>query len=162
MHFQISALDPDQFAPLFELPNDALAARLAMRCTASAKPGFPCRVSLTDAEVGDELLLVNFVHQDTSSPYRASHAIFVRKGASQAHPAVDEVPEGFRSRTLSLRAFDKDGLLVSAELCEGSATERTLAAQLALARVAYVHLHYAKFGCYGARADRALRPGTLP
>jgi len=159
MPFQIRALEPEPFASLFELPADALARRLATRCTATVKPGFPCRVSLADAEIGDELLLVNFVHQGATSPYRASHAIYVRRGARQARPAVDEVPAMFRSRTLSLRAFDKDAMIVNAGLCEGSAIEQLLAAQFALSRVAYVHIHFAKYGCYGARVDRA---GTAP
>jgi Protein of unknown function (DUF1203) len=155
MNFQISALGHEQFAPLFRLPNDELANRFAVRCTAATKPGFPCRVSLADAEVGDQLILVNYAHQDAASPYRASHAIFVREGVEQAHPAVDEVPELFRFRILSLRAFDNDGMIVTADLCDGKELAPLLGRQLALRRVAYVHIHYAKFGCYAARADCA-------
>lgn len=154
MHFQIHALDPQPFAPLFELSDEELRARMAVRRTATAKPGFPCRVSLVDAEVGEELLLVNYVHQDGASPYRASHAIFVRKGARQARLAIDEVPQLLRFRILSLRAFSSEAAMVDAELCAGKKAERVLAAQLCLAQVAYVHIHYAKYGCYAARADR--------
>jgi hypothetical protein len=153
MNFQISALGHEQFAPLFRLSNDELAGRFAVRRTATTKPGFPCRVSLADAEVGDQLILVNYAHQDTASPYRASHAIFVREGVEQARPAVDEVPELFRFRMLSLRAFDGNGMIVTADLCDGKKIETLLGRQLALRTVEYVHIHYAKFGCYAARAD---------
>jgi hypothetical protein len=155
MSFQISALGHEQFAPLFRLQNDELAHHFAVRRTATTKPGFPCRVSLADADIGDKLILVNYAHQDAASPYRASHAIFVREGVEQARPEVDEVPELFRFRMLSLRAFDNDGMIVTADLCDGKQLEALLRTQLALRTVAYVHIHYAKFGCYAARAKRA-------
>ena len=63
---------------------------MAVRQTATTKPGFPCRVSLEDAEVGEQLILVNYEHQPSASPYRAAHAIFVRKGVEQAKPGVGD------------------------------------------------------------------------
>ncbi len=107
MSFQITALDHRGFARYFAMSADELAANHAVRVTATSKPGFPCRVSLADAEVGDDLVLVNFEHQPGASPYRAAHAIFVREGVAQARPAVGETPEVLRARTLSLRAFDE-------------------------------------------------------
>ena len=98
---------------------------------------------------------MNYAHQAAASPYRASHAIFVREGTSQAHPAVNEVPELFRFRMLSLRAFDGDGIIVTADLCDGKDLETMLGRQLGLRAVGYVHIHYAKFGCYAARAIAA-------
>jgi hypothetical protein len=154
MDFQISALEPQQFAALFDLPNSSLAQHLAVRRIANANPGFPCRVSLQDAQVGEQLLLVHYTHQGVASPYRASHAIFVRKGVPRAELQVGEVPPVLRSRMLSLRAFDKDAMIVSAELCAGARVERVLRAQLSEPAVAYVHIHFAKFGCYACRADR--------
>jgi hypothetical protein len=154
MSFQISALEGRQFAPLFRMPKDELAGHLAARCTATTKPGFACRVSLVDAEVGDQLVLLNYMHQGIASPYRASHAIYIRQGVEQARPSVNEVPELFRFRILSSRAFDADGMMVTADLCDGKELEILLERQLGLGRVAYIHIHYAKFGCYAARADR--------
>lgn len=110
--------------------------------------------SLADAEVGDELVLVNYEHQDGSSPYRAAHAVFARKGIEQAHPEIDEVPDLFRSRMLSLRAFDGRAMIVAADLVDGKDLEPALGALLANQKVDYVHIHYAKFGCYAARANR--------
>jgi hypothetical protein len=68
--------------------------------------------------------------------------------------AVDEVPEVLRSRPLSLRAFDAQGMIVDGELAEGpdllAAAERLLADPQA----AYVHVHFARLGCYAARIER--------
>jgi hypothetical protein len=155
MSFQITALEPDRFEPLFALSDDQLAEHLAVRVTATSKPGFPCRVSLADAEVGEELLLVNHQHQAEATPYRATRAVYIRKGARQAKPAVDEAPQQLRTRTLSLRAFDAHGMLVAADLTEGAELEAALERQFADPMVAYIHIHFAKPGCYAARADRA-------
>lgn len=155
MGFQIKALDYDRFAPLFAMPDDELARHRAVRRIATADGGFPCRVSLADAKAGDELVLVNHIHQESESPYRAAHAIYVRRGVEQARPAVGEVPGLFRSRMLSLRAFDAAAMIVNADLVDGRNLEPALEALFADPATAYVHLHYAKFGCYAARADRA-------
>ena len=154
MDFRISALKAEQFAPLFDLPQASLAQRLAVCRIASAKPGFPCRVSLEDAEVGEQLLLIHYVHQGDASPYRASHAIFVRRGVPRAELAAGEVPQFLRTRVLSLRAFDKDAMIVTADLCDGARVENVLQAYFSKRAVAYVHIHFAKFGCYACRADR--------
>jgi hypothetical protein len=154
MRFQISALDHQQFAKFFEMSDDELAANMAVRRTATAKPGFPCRVSLADAEVDDELILVNYQHQAGGSPYRAAHAIFVRKGAERARPDIGEIPELFHARALSLRAFDDQAMIVAADLVDGKELGPAIERLLGNPAASYVHIHYAKFGCYAARADR--------
>src|SRR6185437_16999334 len=106
MSYRITGLPAEQFAPLFDLSDEALAARGVVRRTADERrPGYPCRVSLTDSEAGDELLLVNYEHHAVSSPYRMRFAIYVRKG-EQTYDAIDEVPEQLRVRMLAVRAFD--------------------------------------------------------
>jgi hypothetical protein len=155
MSFQITALAAEPFAEFFAMSDQALADHLAVRLVATAKPGFPCRVSLADAEVGEELILVNHQHQAGASPFRAAHAVYVRKGARQARPAVDALPEQLTSRTLSLRAFDDRAMIVAADLVEGDDLGAALERLLAGSNAAYVHIHFAKYGCYAARADRA-------
>jgi hypothetical protein len=154
MSFRISALPLAPFAPLFALDDAALAARGARRMIADKTPGFPCRVSLEDAQPGETLILTHWEHQRADTPFRASHALYVREGAVEAHPEAGEVPALLRLRTLSLRGFDDGGMLIAADLAEGHALEPALASMLAAPAVAYVHLHYAKPGCYAARADR--------
>ena len=87
--------------------------------------------------------------------YRASHAIFVREGATQAFDRVDDVPAVFRTRMLSLRAYDANDLMVDADLVDGTQVEYLVGRMLSRADVAYIHAHYAKRGCYAARIDRA-------
>src|ERR1700745_3699066 len=131
MSFRITGLSPEPFRPLFGLSDQALAAQGVRRYVADSKPGFPDRVEIRDAEPGETVLLLNYTHQPADTPYHASHAIFVREGAQARYDRTDEVPEALRLRTLSLRAFDTDGLIVDAELVDGrqieSAIERLFA-----------------------------------
>ncbi len=155
MPFHIRALSASLFAPLARLSDEALAEHGALRQRVTSKPGFPCRVSLADAEIGEDVLLVNYMHQPAASPYRASHAIYVRPGAVEAEPGVGEVPDVLRSRTLSLRAFDAAGIMVDADLVEGRAIEALAERMMTDVRVATIHAHFARRGCYAARIDRA-------
>jgi len=156
MQFQIHALPAQEFAAFFGVSDDALAERGIMRVVADKSPGFPCRVSLRDASVGEPLLLLNYEHQKAATPYRASHAIFVREHAVQAELAEGEIPLLFRHRLMSIRAFSDAGLMVDADVAEGTDLEKPIAEMLANPEVVYLHLHYAKPGCYAARVDRAL------
>ena len=155
MTFQISGLDPRPFQHLFDLSDDALAAEGAIRYVVDRKPGFPERIEMRDAEVGERLLLVNYTHQPAATPYRSSHAVFVREGAEQAYKTVGEVPEVMRRRLISLRAFDVAGMIVDADVAEGEGLEPLIHRLFADPRAAYLHAHYAKFGCFAARIDRA-------
>jgi hypothetical protein len=154
MTFRITGLPADDFADLFALSDEELAARGAVRRSADARtPGYPCRVSLTDSRPGDELLLVNYEHHPVSSPYRMRFAVFVRKG--ETYDAIGEVPEQLRIRTLAVRAFDADAMMVGWELIDGHQLEAAVERLLADPRAAYLHVHYAAPGCYAARVDRA-------
>jgi hypothetical protein len=155
MSFRITGLPAETFQHLFGLTDAELAAHGARRYVANAKPGFPDRIEVRDAEPGESVLLVNHVHQDADTPYRASHAVFVRDGASRSYDRVDEVPEALRSRVLSLRAFDAAHMMVDADLVEGDGLEGGIQRLLANPEVAYLHAHYAKRGCYAARIERA-------
>lgn len=154
MSFVISALSPEPFAPIFALGDAELTAR-GMRRVSVDRPGYPCRVSLRDSEPGEVVLLLNYEHQSAPTPYRASHAIFVRQGAVQARPRPGEVPPCLRPRLLSLRGFDEAGILHMAEVVDGAALEAGLHAMLGAAGVAYVHIHNARHGCYLALARHA-------
>lgn len=154
MMFRIKALRKDTFSHLSDMSEEALSAHKARRVIADASPGFPCRVSLQDAAPGEALWLVNHRHLDVASPYAASHAVYVRVDASEAHPAPGEVPAMFRNRTLSLRAFDREGFMLCADLVEGCDLEDGLQGMLGDPHVAFVDIHFAKPGCYAARACR--------
>lgn len=155
MSFRVSGLPLAPFRPLFGLDDAALLAHGARRHIADEHPGFPCRVSLADAEPGEGVLLVNFEHQPARSPYRAAGPVFVREDACEAAPAAGEVPESLRCRLLSVRAYDGEDLMADAEVVEGHALEPLVARLLGDPAVAYLHVHYARRGCYAARIDRA-------
>lgn len=155
MNFKISALPAALFQPLFGQPEAVLEARGARRVVADRSPGFPCRVSLRDAAIGEPVLLVNYAHLPVASPYQSRYAVYVRERASEAHPEVNEVPEQLRRRLLSVRAFDGAGMLLDADVVEGEQLESSIERLLGDPRAAYLHLHNAKPGCYAARVDRA-------
>lgn len=155
MSFRITGLDPAPFQPLFHLPDEALRARGVKRVIADASGGFPDRIALRDAQPGEALLLLNHEHQPADTPYRASHAIYVLEGETERYDAVDAVPELWRQRLLSVRAFDAKGWMRDADVVEGAAVEPVLERLLANHKVAYLQVHYAKPGCYAARVERA-------
>jgi hypothetical protein len=154
MRFRVTGLSPEPFRPLFGLSDAALADHGAKRCVADAKPGFPDRISLRDAEPGETVLLVHYQHQPANTPYRASHAVYVREGATQTC-STDTVPESLRVRLISLRAFDADDLMIDADVVDGQDLDGLIQKFFANPAAAYLHAHYAKRGCYAARIDRA-------
>jgi hypothetical protein len=154
MSYRITGLSPEPFRHLFGLSDTELAARSIRRYVADAKPGFPDRIEMRDAEPGEKLLLLNYTHQPADNPYRASHAIFIREGAKERYDRTNEVPEALRLRTLSLRAFDADDLIVDADLVEGGKVEGSIERLFGNPKVAYIQAHFAKYGCYAGRIDR--------
>ena len=155
MAFQIHALDADQFRHLFELSDADLTQHRAVRQIVDVCPGAPCRVSLEDAKVGEEVILVGYRHMEQATPYRAEHAVFVRKGAEVATPLPGQVPELFRHRLISLRGFDASGMMVEADAVEGTDLEAAIEKLFDDQRVDIVHLHYAKPGCFAAKVTRS-------
>ena len=155
MPFRLCGIDPAPFATLFELDEDALAQRGIARCRADRDSGFPCRVSLADARVGDELLLLPYAHQPAETPYRASGPIYVRRDARRAELAPGVVPPYVTRRLMSLRAYSAGHWMVAAEVCEGVDAARELARMFDDPAVAYVHLHNARRGCFSCAAHRA-------
>jgi len=155
MSFRVTGLPLSQFSPLFAMSDEELARQGAMRVTADERPGFPCRVSLQDAEVGEKLILLNYEHLPVATPYRSRHAIYVRESATEAHLAIDEVPQLMRPRLLSIRAFDTDGMMKAADVVPGTALERLIEQMFANPAIAFLHAHNAKPGCFAARVDRA-------
>ena len=150
MDFQIEPLPRDAFAPLFDQSDAALAEQNISRVAVTTKPGAPCRVSLQDAEVGETVLLLNYTHQPADSPYRASHAIYVRETADTAAPEVNEVPDVLRCRQLSLRGFDAADMIVVGEVGEGADLDTRLHALFEDSAVRYAQVHFAARGCFAA------------
>ncbi|MGO9741241.1 MAG: DUF1203 domain-containing protein [Roseiarcus sp.] len=155
MSFRIKGLSPEPFRPLFGLDEAELARRGVRRYRVDRCPGFPDRITMRDAEIGDTALLLNYLSHPVDSPYRTSYAIFVREGAEQVYDRVDEVPPAMRVRLLSLRGFGGDGFLLDADVVEGREVEPLIARLFANPRIAYIHAHNARHGCYSGLVERA-------
>lgn len=155
MSFKITALPESLFSDLFALSDAELALRSGRKMVADAKPGFPCRVSLADAEVGETVILVNYEHQPNDTPYRASHAIFIRQNARQAKLDDGEIPALFKARPQSIRAFDRAHMMIAADVAQGQKLHNAIIEMFSDPNVQYLHLHNAKPGCYNATVLRA-------
>jgi hypothetical protein len=156
MHaFQLVGLAFEPFSSLFALSDAELLERNARRVFAETKPGYPCRVSLEDAEIGEELLLLPFEHQPASSPYKSSGPIFVRKAAVQAHIEPGVIPDYVRTRLISVRAYDAKDCMTDATVCAGNDTAAAIQKMFANDKIAFIHLHNANRGCFSCAVRRA-------
>ena len=153
MSFRVRGLSPESFHPLFNLSDAELHCVGARRVFADG-PAMPCRVSMAHAEVGEDLLLVNFEHQPANTPYRSTHAIYVRKLAAQAYDEVDEISPVLATRLLAVRAFDTEHMMIDAEICEGIKAAELFENFLANPATQYLQVHNARRGCYAARVER--------
>lgn len=154
MSYRITGLSAAPFQHLYGLTDAELRAAGVQRVVADACPGYPDRIEMRDALIGEKLLLLNHVCQPANTPYRASHAIFVREGALETYDRVGEVPDVMRRRLLSLRAYDASGQMLDADVVEGRECEALIHRLFANSEVAYIHAHNAKRGCYAGRIDR--------
>jgi hypothetical protein len=155
--FRVSGISAEVLNEFRHLSDDDLQQRNVFRYIANQKPGYPCRVSLVDAEIGESLLLLNFGHLMSSSPYRSVGPIFVRESARETYVRVDEIPEVLRARGrwLSVRAYDSNDMLAGAAVIETAEIDQSIQKFFADRQVAYLHVHYAGPGCFACRVDRA-------
>lgn len=154
MSFRVMPRAASEFAYLFGKSDEELAALGARAYIADAKPGFPCRVALRDAEPGERLILVNFEHQPADNPYRSAHAVFVLDGAAEATVRPDEVPLFLAHRQLSVRAFDANHMMIGAEVVDGCDAAACFGNLLSIPGSRYLHVHNAGRGCYLARVEK--------
>jgi len=152
--YRVKGLDPAPYKPLFGLSDEDLEKCGIVRMTVT-DPTFPCRVSLTDREIGEKVLLLNHVSHDVAGPYRASHAIFVTEGEEEQAEYVDEVPPVFGKRVLSLRAFDADGMMADAMLTQPGEADAGIRKLFANPEIVSIHAHNATRGCFAAKIERA-------
>lgn len=153
MTYRIEGLKRADFEPYFAMNDAELAEFNAVRVVATG-PGFPCRVSLRDADEGDNLILLNYISHDVATPYRSSYAIFVRENAAEISPLVDHTPPVFEGRPIALRAFGTDGMLKTAGLALPGQVDEKIREIFEQEEIAYIHAHNAAHGCFSARIDR--------
>jgi len=155
MAYRITGLDPARFAGLIQADDGELACHGAIRMIADHKPGFPCRVSLTDAEPGESVLLLQHVSHDVETPFRSAFAIYVRERARAAAVYVDRLPSVFSHRTMTLRGYDSRAMLRESLLAPPGDADSRIRALFADPQIAYIHTHYAAPGCFAAMVERS-------
>lgn len=154
MSYRVTGLSPEPFRHLFGLPDADLAVQGVKRYVVDKTPGYPDRIEMRDCEPGETVLLLNHICQTADTPYRASHAIFIKEGAQRAFDFVDTIPEVMLNRLLSVRAFSKDGMMLDADVVDGHSLEPVIQRLFNDPSTEYLHVHNAKRGCYSGRIDR--------
>lgn len=152
--FRITGIDPEPYRHLHAFSDADLAARNIFRVRVEEKPAAPCRVTLDDADIGEEVLLLSFTHQGAETPYRQQGPVFVRNSSAR-WTGVDVIPPALARRPLSLRGFDAQNMMIEADLVDGAEAGALIRRFLANAQVSYIHAHYARRGCYAALIERA-------
>lgn len=137
------------------LPAELTIGEAAVRLTVDEPNSYPCRRCLTDAEVGEQALLISYDPFLADSVYRGEGPIFIHAENCKAFGGEPAVPEQLRSRLLSLRAYDGHQMMSASEVIEGRDLEVTVDRLFADETVAFIHAHNARPGCFAARIDRA-------
>lgn len=153
---RFESLAPGPFSALFELGDAELARRGARRFIVPADPGigYPCRVSLAFATAGEEVLLVNHRHLDlATTPYRAEGPVFVRRGVA-AYARTEAFPDIIMQREMAVRAYDRDGMMIEAELAAKADLIALTGQWLGRGDIAHVDYHSARRGCFFCRVRR--------
>lgn len=153
-NFRLVALDKKLFSDLFDLSENELEKKGIRKMVVDEFPGFPCRVSLADAEIGEEVILLNFEHHNVGSPYKSGGPIFVRKATETAFPEINEIPKMFNHRLLSIRGFDKEATMIFADVTSGDNLKEKINQILDNQTIEYLHIHNAKPGCYNCLVTR--------
>lgn len=153
--YRVVGLDPGIFSHLVALDDARLHHQGIRREVADADNAYPCRISLRDAAAGDPLLLLNFTHLDTRSPYASRTAIYINERAVEAGEFLDEVPPMLKRRLLSVRAYGEEDMMIDADVADGQVAEETIARFFSNQDVRFLQIHFAKRGCFAARVDRA-------
>ena len=154
MRFVVTGLSPEPYRHLYGLSDEALEAHGVRRYLAEENSGFPDRIEMRDAYPGETLLLINHVSLDQDTPYRATHAIFVREGAEDTYRGENEIPDVMFKRLLSLRAFDSDGMMIEAAIATGEKIQMAIERFFENPQVSCIHAHNATRGCYSGKIER--------
>ncbi len=154
MGFRIYALDDKKFNQIFELSDFELEKIGGKRMTVDENPGFPCRVSLEDAEIGEEVILISYKFHNTKSPYQAKGPIFVRRNIKTKKLSKNEIPKMLNHRLLSFRGYDKNGIMKSAITKQGDKTKEIIEKIFDNDEIEYIHIHNSSPGCYNCEVKR--------
>lgn len=134
-----------------------LPAAAALVTRIVKKPNsYPCRRCLTDGVVGETMNLISYNPFPTSargSPYEGPGPIFVHGRECDKYTGTD-VPDQQRRRLLSLRAYDKEHMMIDGWVLQGTGLEEKAVDVLQNENVQYLHVHYAGPGCFAVKVER--------
>lgn len=150
----MTGIDPAPFAHLHGWSSSQLETAGMRRVAVEQAQAAPCRVSLDDAGIGENVILLNFAHQPADTPYHQQGPIFIRE-TTYRFAAADTVAPALARRTLSLRGFDANHMMIEADLTEGAQAAALIDRLFANPNVAYIQAHYARRGCFAAAIERA-------
>ena len=155
INFKISAI-ANIYSPLFKLTTEELGEMNMVKMLVDAKPGFPCRVTLEDAEIGEEVLLLPFEYHKTTSPYKASGPIFIRKNAVKADLAVNEIPAMLLKRQQTLRVYDTNGMMIAAKSPSADEIRKEIEVAFSSQSASYIQILNTNPGCYNCQVNRVV------
>ena len=153
-NFIVKGIVDTEFKNLFDMDDDELSTIGGIRMKVNKKPGYPCRVSLEDAEIGEEVILFPYDHHRTKSPYQAKGPIFIRKNATNANLGINEIPKMLEHRLLSLRTYDQRGIMIDARTLKGTEIKKEITDIFENGKARYIHVHNAGPGCYNCEIKR--------
>lgn len=118
----------------------------------------PCRRCLRNAEIGDALVLAPYNPFTLESPYAGEGPVFVHADGCVSHRGLPgELSEQVLGRTLSVRAYDAQAMMLGAEVMPGEQLAQRAAALLG-SNAAFLHVHFAGPGCFAFRIDPVWTP----
>jgi hypothetical protein len=153
-NFKFEALNHLHFEYLNDLSEAELLENNIKKLKVDKFPGFPCRITLEDAKINEDVFLLNYDFHNVNSPYRSNGPIFVRADQSMKTYEINEIPIMLHHRLLSIRCYSKDAMMVFADVSEGKFLKEKLHEILEDLNIEYIHLHNAKPGCFSCAVKR--------
>lgn len=152
--FRIRGLEKSEFQYINDLTDEELINYGIVKLVADTSPGYPCRISLEDADIGETVYLFNYNHHTANSPYQGNGAIFIRKNAETSKISVNTIPDQVLHRKLSMRGYDKRGMMLKCKLIDGIDTKSCIIDFFNNEEIEYIHIHNAVPGCYSCLVER--------
>ena len=154
IEFQVSGIQTAEIQDIINYDESSWIRSNIKKVTVDSKPGYPCRWSLEDAEIGEEVLLFTYTHHAVESPYRSSGPVYIRPMAKQAQLKPNQLPLMLHHRLLSLRVYNQKAFMIDARTIEGKVTEETIQDIFRNPEASYIHVHNSGPGCYNCQINR--------
>ena len=114
----------------------------------------PCRHCLRITTPGEALIVFAYRPFTGVGPYAEVGPVFVHAGACEAYAQQDTFPQDFRNRMLTMRGYNAEGTIETAELSEAGNPESAIERLFSNERVSFIHVRNPAWGCYDFRIDR--------